>query len=71
MTCNKICCLLHPGRSDFSKEEWVVPEYCPNQQNNAQSGCLEDPHNQLIKIVIDDSGEEGITCHQVSKFVSF
>ncbi|BFZ23082.1 hypothetical protein BsWGS_26121 [Bradybaena similaris] len=55
------------GRSDFSKEEWVVPEYCPNQQNNAQSGCLEDPHNQLIKIVIDDSGVEGVTCHQVTR----
>ncbi|CAG5129966.1 unnamed protein product [Candidula unifasciata] len=55
------------GRSDFSKEDWVVPEYCPNQQNDARSGCLEDPHNQLIKIVIDDSGVEGVTCHRVTR----
>ncbi|GFO42265.1 E3 ubiquitin-protein ligase ubr3-like isoform x2 [Plakobranchus ocellatus] len=55
------------GYSDFSKPEWRSPEFCRFQQNTVGKGCLEDPHNQRIKIQEDESGVEGVTCHQVKR----
>ncbi|KAK3731027.1 hypothetical protein RRG08_066043 [Elysia crispata] len=55
------------GYSDFSKPEWRLPEYCRFQENSVGKGCLEDPHNQRIKIHFDESGVDGVTCHQVKR----
>lgn len=55
------------GYSDFSKPEWRLPEYCRFQENSVGKGCLEDPHNQRIKIHYDESGVDGVTCHQVKR----
>uniref|UniRef100_A0A0B7BC39 Glycoside hydrolase family 31 N-terminal domain-containing protein n=1 Tax=Arion vulgaris TaxID=1028688 RepID=A0A0B7BC39_9EUPU len=55
------------GHSDFTKREGLLLDYCRHQQNNARTGCLEDPNNQLIKIMTDSTDREDVTCYQVRR----
>ncbi|CAL1535496.1 unnamed protein product [Lymnaea stagnalis] len=55
------------GQSDFNKPDDRLPEYCRHQQNNDNMGCLQDNHNQRIKIITDTSGNKRVSCYKVQR----
>ena len=63
---NVCICFILSGRSDINHDEGDV-DFCRFQYHqNYEGGCLEQRHNQLIKVDVDDSGQDGVACYKVS-----